>query len=81
VVIEGGVEIKIVEEVVTVADSKITTMAVEGSVKEASTMEVISPISLRIPQTPNLGLRTLVLAPLVRSATSQATPPLIVTSE
>ena len=81
-VTEEEVEIKIVEEVgIIVADSRTTTMAVEGSVKEASTMEVISPISLRIPQTPNLGLQTLVLAQLVRSATSQATQLLIVINE
>jgi hypothetical protein len=66
-VTEGGTEIKIVEEE---ADSRTTTMAVEGSVKEASTMEVISPISPQIPRIPNLGLQTLALAQLVRSATS-----------
>jgi hypothetical protein len=82
VVTEEEAEIKIVEEVgIIVVDSRTTTMAVEGSVKEASTMEVISPISLRIPQIPNLGLQTLVLAQLVRSATSQATQPLIVINE
>jgi hypothetical protein len=80
VVTEEEAEIKIVEEVVMGADFRTTTMAVEDSVKEISTMEVISPISLQIPQIPNLGLQTLVLAQLVRSVTSQATPPLIVTS-
>jgi hypothetical protein len=80
VVTEEEAGIKIVEEVEIVADFRTTTMVVEDSVKEISTMEVIFLISLRIPQIPNLGLQTLVLAQLVRSVTSQATPPLIVTS-
>ncbi len=71
---EGGAEITTVAEVVMGADFKTTTMAVEGSVQETSTMEVISPILLQIPRIPNLG-QTLALAPLVRSATNQGTPP------
>ena len=61
-VTEGEAEIKIVEEVGIVADSRTTTMAMEDSVKELSTMEVIFLISLQIPQILNLGLQTLVLA-------------------
>ena len=81
VVTEAGAEIRIEDEVVTTAGFRPPAVDVEGGpVKEASIMEVISPILLRFPRIPNLGLRTLALAPYVRSATSQATRPLTVTS-
>ena len=55
-VTEEEAGIKIVEEVEIVADFRTTTMVVDDSVKEISTMEVIFLISLRISQILNLGL-------------------------
>ena len=81
VVTEAGAEIRIEDEVVTAAGFRPPAVDVEAvPVTEASLMEVISLILLQFPRIPKLGLRTLALAPFVRSATSQATRPLTVTS-